>query len=80
VTTERILERRKRRCYKKIMTAIPSLGALSDDQLIEQVRRCARQEREATSILIAALAELDARKLYLAAGCSSLFTYCTQVR
>ena len=29
--------------------------------------------------LIALLAELDARRLYLGAGCSSLFTYCTQV-
>ena len=29
--------------------------------------------------LIASLAKLDARKLYLAEGCSSLFTYCTQV-
>ena len=29
--------------------------------------------------LIASLAELDARRLYLGAGCSSLFTYCTEV-
>ena len=29
--------------------------------------------------LIAALAEMDARRLYLGEGCSSLFTYCTQV-
>ena len=26
-----------------------------------------------------AIAEFDARRLYLAAGCSSLFVYCTQV-
>ena len=58
---------------------ILSFGALSDDQLIAQVQRCAAREREATSTLIAALAELDARRLHLAAGCSSLFTYCTQV-
>ena len=31
------------------------------------------------AVLIALLAELDARRLYLAEGCSSLFTYCTQV-
>ncbi len=37
------------------------------------------REREATAALIAALGELDARRLYLAEGCSSLFTYCTQV-
>ena len=35
-------------------------------------------ERQATAHLIAALAELDARRLYLGQGCSSLFTYCTQ--
>ncbi len=31
------------------------------------------------SRLVALLAELDARRLYLGEGCSSLFTYCTQV-
>ncbi len=36
-------------------------------------------ERQATALLIAHLAELDARRLYLAEGHSSLFTYCTQV-
>ena len=35
--------------------------------------------REREAALIASLAEFDARRLYLAAGCSSLFTYCTQV-
>ena len=29
--------------------------------------------------LVASLAEMDARKLYLGEGCSSLFTYCTRV-
>jgi HNH endonuclease len=61
------------------MTTIPSFADLSDEQLIARVQLCAKHERDATSSLIAALAELDARKLYLGAGCSSLFTYCTQV-
>jgi len=61
------------------MTTIFSLAALSDDQLIARVQLCAKQERDATSNLVAALTELDARRLYLGAGCSSLFTYCTQV-
>ena len=40
----------------------------------------ARSEREATADLIAHLAELDARRLYLGAGgFSSLFSYCTDV-
>jgi hypothetical protein len=39
----------------------------------------ARCEREATAGLLAHLAELDARRLYRAAGFSSLFTYCCSV-
>jgi hypothetical protein len=61
------------------MTTMSSFADLSDEQLIARVQLCAKQERDATSSLIAALAELDVRKLYLGAGCSSLFTYCTQV-
>jgi len=38
-----------------------------------------RGEREATASLVAHLAELDARGLYLAAGFPSLFTYCCEV-
>jgi hypothetical protein len=44
-----------------------------------EVRRLVGKELEATARLIAALAELDARRLYLAEWCSSLFTYCTQI-
>lgn len=46
---------------------------------MSEVSRLAREERHATAQLVAALAEFDARRLYLPAGCSSLFTYCTQV-
>ena len=57
----------------------PSLFAdLSDDQLIAEVKRLAATERQATATLIRALMELDARRLYLGEGYSSLFTYCTQ--
>ena len=37
------------------------------------------REREATARMIALLSQLDARRLYLGEGCSSLFAYCTQV-
>jgi hypothetical protein len=57
--------------------AIPS--HLSDGALIAEVTRCARDERHATAQLVAHLAELDARRLYLGAGKSSLFTYCRDV-
>ena len=52
---------------------------LPDDELVAEVMRLAGCERHATARLIAALAELDARRLYLGQGCSSMFTYCTQV-
>ena len=51
---------------------------LSDRALIDEVKAAAAHERDATARLVALLAELDARRLYLAEGCSSLFTYCTQ--
>lgn len=56
-----------------------SYEQLSDDQLIAEVKRLAAAERRATATLVRALMELDARRLYLGEGCSSLFTYCTQV-
>jgi hypothetical protein len=43
------------------------------------VKSLARCERDATASLIAHLAELDARHLFLGAGFSSLFTYCCEV-
>ena len=52
---------------------------LSDDQLLAEVQRLASKERRATVALVRSLIELDARRLYLREGCSSLFTYCTQV-
>jgi hypothetical protein len=60
-------------------TLLSSVAELSNHALLTQVRRLAERERGATAALIAHLAELDARRLYLAGGCSSLFTYCTQV-
>jgi hypothetical protein len=52
---------------------------LSDDDLVARVKSLVRCEREATASLIAHLAQLDARRLYLGAGFSSLFTYCCEV-
>ena len=61
------------------MTTISSPSSLSDEQLIAEVKARAASERQATAQLIAALAELDARRLYLGEGCASLFAYCTRV-
>lgn len=54
-------------------------GELSNTELLAGVRALVDGARAATAALIAHLAELDERRLYLAEGCSSLFTYCTQV-
>lgn len=52
---------------------------LSDAELLNEVKRLTADQRQATARLICALGELDARRLYLGEGYSSLFTYCTQV-
>jgi hypothetical protein len=59
--------------------ALPALNELSDREVLARVHDAVRHERVATARLIALLTELDARRLYLGEGCSSLFTYCTQV-
>jgi 5-methylcytosine-specific restriction endonuclease McrA len=58
---------------------LDAAATLSDAELLATVRRLAENERHATAQLVAHLAEVDARRLYLGEGCSSLFTYCTQV-
>jgi len=57
--------------------AVPSL--LEDDELAAAVERFARDARRSTAQLVAHLAEFDTRRLYLRAGCSSLFAYCFEV-
>ena len=61
------------------MTTLLSVAALTDSELLAQVMAFAQRERHVTADLIATLAEIDMRRLYLAAGYSSLFTYCTRV-
>jgi hypothetical protein len=65
------------------ITGVPEQGAafaaLSDEELVARVKDLAACERRASVELIRSLMELDARRLYLGEGCSSLFTYCTQV-
>jgi hypothetical protein len=52
---------------------------LSDSQLLAEVNRLAKAECAVTADFVAALAEMDERRLYLGQGCSSMFTYCTQI-
>ena len=55
-----------------------SPAQLSDRDLLAEVARLAACERQATANLIALLAELDTRRLYLAEGCASLYRYCVE--
>jgi hypothetical protein len=67
----------KLRCYNWIMNT-SMIQTISDERLIQQLKEAVTRERHATAQLIALLAELDTRRLYLAEGYSSLFVYCTQ--
>jgi hypothetical protein len=58
---------------------LDSLATLSNDALLAETARLASRERAATAELIAAIAEVDARRLYLGEGCSSMYVYCTRV-
>jgi hypothetical protein len=54
-----------------------SIPTMSDPELLSATSRVASDERRTTAELLGLLAELDARRLYLGGGCSSLFGYCT---
>jgi hypothetical protein len=60
------------------MTTIFPVTHLSNEELLAEIKSLAARERHATAALVASLAELDERRLYLGEGYSSLFTYCTQ--
>src|SRR5688572_2836899 len=60
------------------MTTI-STSSMSDRELLERTVLVAGDERHVTADLLALIGECDTRRLYLGEGCSSLFTYCTQV-
>src|SRR6266852_3576815 len=64
-----IVEWQKLRCYNGIMkTKSRSVADLTDEELLEEVKALAGHERATTVRLIASLAELDARQLYLGEG------------
>jgi len=53
-------------------------ASLTDDQLLAEVDVLADRTRDVTTSLIASLAEVDSRRLYLGQGFSSLYSYCTE--
>jgi hypothetical protein len=55
---------------------LASLRQLSDAELVARLKSLASRERRATVLLVAHLAELDTRDVYLREGYSSLLAYC----
>jgi hypothetical protein len=53
-----------------------ALRCLSSDQLLARLLDLVHRGRELEADLIAHLAEVDARRLYLREGCTSMFAYC----
>src|SRR5215212_3134707 len=53
------------------------LSALGDRELLDNLRRIVDRSNAVTAELVAHLAEVDRRRLYLRAACSSLHSYCT---
>ena len=58
---------------------INSCAHFSDRELLDRTTRAGTDARGAVVELLILLGEIDARRLFLPEGCSSLFTYCTQV-
>src|SRR5262245_26455927 len=69
----------KKTMVERCMTSFDTFATLSDPDLLAAVEAAARCERASTAELVALLVYVDGRRLYLGQGCSSLFTYCTQV-
>src|ERR1043166_1882434 len=52
-------------------------ASLTDSQLLEEIHILVARHREITAAMIAALAQIEARELFLGEGYASLYTYCT---
>lgn len=58
--------------------ALQTLELISDRDLLARTLELARGSARVTALLVAHLAEIDARRLYLSEGFPSLFAYCVQ--
>jgi len=61
------------------MTSTYSLAHLSDQDLLGHLAALVAADRQTTAALLAHLAEVDARALYLPAACASMHVYCVRV-
>ena len=55
-----------------------TLRGLDKGRLLEDFSRLVDEDRKNTAALVAYIAEIDRRKLYLEQACSSMFTFCTE--
>lgn len=58
---------------------VERLKTLSDTQLLDALRSAVQAERQSTAALVAHIAEVDARRLYLERAKPSMFSYCVDV-
>jgi hypothetical protein len=56
-----------------------ALAHLSDRNLLDELTKLVAAERVSTAALLAHIAEVDARRLFLPAACPSMYVYCVQV-
>ena len=77
IVSQGIVAWQKLRCYNRIMN-MNAVQLLSDEELVRNLESAVARERGATVQLIALLAEMDVRRLFLEQGHSSLFVYCTK--
>jgi hypothetical protein len=61
------------------LTSRASLARLADRDLLGALHELVARDREVEAELLAHLAEVEARKLYLEEGCASMVAYCTEV-
>src|SRR6188508_3283533 len=71
-------ERRFSACYGWSMNG-ESLAAMSDVEVVARLVELLREERRLTAAVLAHLGEVEARRLYLPAACSSMHVYCIRV-
>ena len=55
---------------------LASLTRLSDDDLVARLKGLVARDHDLTAQIVAHLAELDTRDVFLREGCGSLFVYC----
>ena len=55
------------------------LDSLSDEELLERLTTLVARHRRLDAEVVAHIAEVDERQLYLGQACSSMFAYCTEL-